>query len=153
MYNIILYSAPFVLCQVYDYEIITQNMFFCSTYELIASKLQLVVQDHIQNSPQNLTFMLKMQLRLEQYMLLTNNYRDLYEKSILYLQCGRRISVLAASVVTPSYLIYFTYPRLGSLGLMGTTQIAPTETIFYEALQSMDRNRVLEILRDMIFYD
>lgn len=108
IYNLIMYSCPFLLCSVFSENIGTQNMFFHAPYELVASSLQNVITNfHFEN----LSTSLRIQMQIENILFGIPTFQDLRDNMLEYYPSYRYIQYAKYSVYGGGVgmLRYLTY--------------------------------------------
>lgn len=151
IYNLLIYSAPFILTDAFNSTILTQDMFFYAPYETIAGNLHV----YIQSAPfQNLNFMLRMQLRIESNLPDFGIYHDSYRALI---EAYRNHKLLGVAVsVTPIIVKYVIIPAIEALLTKGNPSDAmvlsghgstPTEPV----LSPEDVEYIVQLMYEMYF--
>jgi hypothetical protein len=147
-YNLLVYSSPFILCQVYNADLdlnTCSNVIGHSPYELIASQLNTLLSTY---SYQDLSFVLRHQLRFEHNMPDIGALRDTYDYLLHCFNQARRFASNAGYGSAASSIfataIYYTNQRLA---LPNTASFIP-----FPGDQSItnDLDRAIQILVDVI---
>ena len=99
IYNIIIYTAPFVLIDAAQGNAFSQLAFFYSPYELIAAHLQAYSATFVY---EDLTFLMKLQMKLEQNLPEIKLCKQLYSTLLMCYAAQRRIGTIAVLVALPT---------------------------------------------------
>lgn len=126
IYNVIIYSAPFMLIDAANGAAFSQLAFFHSPYELISASMQNYLSTF---QFEELTFLMKMQLKLERSLPDMQACRELYEALMWAYRRGRILGII--SVVT-----------VPTIGLLRYVPLMRSENAAGLVIQHIPQNRV-----------
>lgn len=138
LYNLIIYSSPFVFGSLYEQNLLTQAILFQSPYELIATYLQTFITTMPFEDP---SIYLRMQIKLECALPNMSPVYDYYNTFVGYGRTGitftTRIGVLS------------TFIRYGVLPYIGTqqTEIVPREV---DPLSPQEIDELITLIGQML---